>query len=155
MDQATCYARPPHGPRILRASWMSLVMTVTRLAWIAQRFLNKRRQWGKRTSCLTYASSKRWTRYASVASCKARSAELCHRRFALSWKLVSVVISFVISRTWRELVLWNKQWVSSSSRCVKMVAFESRGLYSSDTFGFLAMLLYRGGIVFFFLLHLL
>lgn len=33
------YPRPPHGPRILRASCISRVMMVTRFAWMAQRFL--------------------------------------------------------------------------------------------------------------------
>lgn len=33
------YAKPPHGPRIRRASWISRVMSVTRLAWIAHRLL--------------------------------------------------------------------------------------------------------------------
>ena len=32
INQSASYARPPHGPRILRASCMSLVMIVTRLA---------------------------------------------------------------------------------------------------------------------------
>lgn len=54
---------PPQTPRILRASWMSFCMIVTRLAWMAQRLV----------------SSKRWTRNASAASCRARIAWDCHR----------------------------------------------------------------------------
>ena len=50
-----------------RASWMSLGMIVTRLAWIAQRFV----------------SSKRPTRYASAASWSARTAEPWKRRSVL------------------------------------------------------------------------
>nr|DAD22016.1 TPA_asm: hypothetical protein HUJ06_023479 [Nelumbo nucifera] len=63
------------SPRILLASWMSLGIMVTRLAWIAQRFV----------------SSKRPTRYASAASCNARTAWL--------WKRRSVLKSWAISRT--------------------------------------------------------
>ena len=58
-----------------RASCMSLGMMVTRLAWIAQRLV----------------SSKRPTRYASEASCRAITAE--------DWNLKSVLKSWAISRT--------------------------------------------------------
>merc|ERR1719361_579959 len=70
------YAR---SPRIRRASWMSLGMMVTRLAWMAQRLV----------------SSKRLTRYASLASWRAR--------MALDWKRRSFLKSWAISRTRR----WN------------------------------------------------
>jgi len=50
-----------------RASWMSLGMMVTRLAWMAQRLV----------------SSKRPTRYASDASWRARMAEDWKRRSVL------------------------------------------------------------------------
>ena len=62
-----------------RASWMSLGMMVTRLAWIAHRLV----------------SSKRPTRYASEASCRATTAD--------DWKRRSVLKSWAISRTRR----WN------------------------------------------------
>ena len=54
---------PPHTPRIRRASWMSFCMIVTRLAWMAHRFV----------------SSKRWTRNASADSCSANMACDCQR----------------------------------------------------------------------------
>ncbi|XBI07831.1 hypothetical protein VPH35_135671 [Triticum aestivum] len=60
-----------------RASWMSLGMMVTRLAWMAQRLV----------------SSNSPTRYASAASCSADTAELWNRR--------SVLKSCAISRTRR------------------------------------------------------
>ncbi|KAF2925317.1 hypothetical protein DAI22_06g043200 [Oryza sativa Japonica Group] len=60
-----------------RASWMSLGMMVTRLAWMAHRLV----------------SSKSPTRYASAASCSAATAEL--------WKRRSVLKSWAISRTRR------------------------------------------------------
>ncbi|XBH97546.1 hypothetical protein VPH35_127201 [Triticum aestivum] len=60
-----------------RASWMSLGMMVTRLAWMAQRLV----------------SSKRPTRYASAASWSAETAE--------DWKRRSVLKSWAISRTRR------------------------------------------------------
>ena len=63
------------SPRIRRASWMSLGMMVTRLAWMAHRFV----------------SSKRPTRYASDASCRAITAE--------DWNLRSVLKSWAISLT--------------------------------------------------------
>ena len=57
LQSASGYVR---SPRMRRASWMSFGMMVTRLACIAQRFV----------------SSNRLTRYASAASCTARSAEV-------------------------------------------------------------------------------
>ncbi|RCV33606.1 hypothetical protein SETIT_7G095400v2 [Setaria italica] len=60
-----------------RASWMSLGMMVTRLAWIAQRLV----------------SSNSPTRYASAASCSAATAE--------DWNRRSVLKSCAISRTRR------------------------------------------------------
>merc|ERR1719486_1677760 len=66
---------------------MSLGMMVTRFAWIAQRLV----------------SSKRPTRYASDASCRATTAEL--------WKRRSVLKSCAISRTRR----WNGSLRMSSS----------------------------------------
>ncbi|KAJ1452428.1 hypothetical protein M885DRAFT_526985 [Pelagophyceae sp. CCMP2097] len=60
-----------------RASWMSLGMMVTRLAWMAHKLV----------------SSKRPTRYASEASCRAR--------MAVDWKRRSVLKSCAISRTSR------------------------------------------------------
>lgn len=37
-----CYKdKPPQGPLILRANWISFCIIVTRLAWRAQRFLGK------------------------------------------------------------------------------------------------------------------
>lgn len=73
---------PPQGPRMRRASCMSRCMMVTRFACIAHRFLHIRGQPQAETcsDTTTYVSSNRWTRYASVASCSARIAELCHRR---------------------------------------------------------------------------
>ncbi|BAS96270.1 Os06g0159700, partial [Oryza sativa Japonica Group] len=65
------------SPRIRRASWMSLGMMVTRLAWMAHRLV----------------SSNSPTRYASAASCSAATAEL--------WKRRSVLKSWAISRTRR------------------------------------------------------
>lgn len=62
-----------------RASWISLGMIVTLLAWIAQRFV----------------SSNKPTRYASAASWSASTAWL--------WNLKSVLKSWAISRTNR----WN------------------------------------------------
>uniref|UniRef100_A0A8R7QW43 Secreted protein n=1 Tax=Triticum urartu TaxID=4572 RepID=A0A8R7QW43_TRIUA len=70
-----------------RASWMSLGMMVTRLAWMAQRLV----------------SSKRPTRYASAASWSASTAWLWNRR--------SVLKSWAISRTRR----WNGSLRMSSS----------------------------------------
>ena len=60
-----------------RASWISFGIIVTRLAWIAHRFV----------------SSKRPTRYDSEASCSAR--------MAVDWKRRSVLKSCAISRTSR------------------------------------------------------
>ena len=60
------YSRP--RPRIRRASWMSLTMMVTRFPWIAQRL----------------ASSKSWTKWASVASWSAEIADACLRGRARS-----------------------------------------------------------------------
>merc|ERR1719397_2169203 len=65
------------SPRILLASWISLGMMITLLAWMAQRLV----------------SSNRPTRYASLASCRAITAEL--------WNLRSVLKSWAISRTRR------------------------------------------------------
>ena len=59
------------------ASWMSLGMMVTRLAWMAARLV----------------SSNRPTRYASAASCSASTAE--------DWKRRSVLKSWAISLTRR------------------------------------------------------
>merc|ERR1719234_4253 len=67
------------SPRILLASWISLGMMVTLLAWMAQRLV----------------SSNRPTKYASLASCRAITAEL--------WNLRSVLKSCAISLTRR----WN------------------------------------------------
>lgn len=75
------------SPRILRASWMSLGMIVTLFACIAQRLV----------------SSKRPTRYASAASCSARTAWL--------WNLRSVLKSCAISLT----SLWNGSFLIKSS----------------------------------------
>src|SRR6266850_3031851 len=48
----------------------------------------------------TYASSNRWTRNASLASCKARIAELCQRSPASPYsRPASVIMSSAISRT--------------------------------------------------------
>lgn len=55
-------AAPPQAPRIRLASWMSFCMMVTLLAWMAHRL----------------TSSKRWTRKASAASCRAWIACDCH-----------------------------------------------------------------------------
>ena len=62
-----------------RANWMSFGMMVTRLAWMAHKLV----------------SSKRPTKYASEASCKAK--------IAVDWKRKSVLKSWAISRTKR----WN------------------------------------------------
>jgi hypothetical protein len=70
-----------------RASWMSLGMMVTLLAWMAQRLV----------------SSKRPTRYASAASCSAATAE--------DWNRRSVLKSCAISRTSR----WKGSFRMSSS----------------------------------------
>ena len=70
-----------------RASWMSLGMMVTRLAWMAHRLV----------------SSNRPTRYASEASCSASTAD--------DWKRRSVLKSCAISRTRR----WNGSLRMSSS----------------------------------------
>jgi hypothetical protein len=66
---------------------MSRGMIVTRLAWMAHRLV----------------SSKRPTRYASAASCRARTAE--------PWKRRSVLNSWAISRTKR----WNGSFRMRSS----------------------------------------
>lgn len=79
-QQINNQANPPHGPRIRRANWISFCIIVTRFAWIAHKF----------------ASSKRWTMNASVASCRARMAWLCQRRG--SW-LFKYVKSVATSRT--------------------------------------------------------
>lgn len=55
-------AAPPQAPRIRLASWMSFCMMVTLLAWMAHKL----------------TSSKRWTRKASAASCRAWIACDCH-----------------------------------------------------------------------------
>ncbi len=60
------------SPRIRRANWISLGMIVTRLAWIAHRLV----------------SSNSPTKYASDASCNAKTAELWNRRSVLkSWAI--------------------------------------------------------------------
>ena len=66
-----------------RAIWMSLAWIVTRLAWMASRLL----------------SSKRWTRYASAASCSATTACDCQRE--PSGKRVPAAMSLATSRTSR------------------------------------------------------
>jgi len=63
------------SPRMRRANWMSLGMIVTLLAWIAHKLV----------------SSKSPTKYASDASCNAKTAEL--------WKRRSVLKSWAISLT--------------------------------------------------------
>merc|ERR550519_3196712 len=78
------YAR---SPRIRRANWMSLGMIVTRLAWMAHRFV----------------SSNRPTRYASLASWRAPIAAL--------WNLRSVLKSWAISLTRR----WKGSFLMRSS----------------------------------------
>ena len=78
------YAR---SPLILLASWMSLGMMVTLLAWIAQRLV----------------SSKSPTRYASADSWRAR--------IAADWNLRSVLKSWAISLT----SLWNGSFLIKSS----------------------------------------
>ena len=70
-----------------RASWISFGIIVTRLAWIAHKFV----------------SSKRPTRYDSEASCSAR--------MAVDWKRRSVLKSCAISRTSR----WNGNLRMSNS----------------------------------------
>ena len=87
---SACACRVPvyaRSPRMRRASCMSFGMMVTRFACIAQRFV----------------SSKSPTRYASLASCRAITAEL--------WKRRSVLKSCAISRTRR----WNGSFLISSS----------------------------------------
>ena len=60
------------SPRIRRASWISLGMMVTRLAWIAHKFV----------------SSKSLTRYASADSCKPSNAVALKRTSCLkSWEI--------------------------------------------------------------------
>lgn len=73
------YPMPPQTPRMRRANWMSFCMMVTRLAWIAHRLV----------------SSKRWTRKASEASCRAMMACDCHRMPSSLGRN-----SRAISRTW-------------------------------------------------------
>ncbi|KAK8448795.1 hypothetical protein SEVIR_7G103250v4 [Setaria viridis] len=75
------------SPLMRRASWMSLGMIVTRLAWMAHRLV----------------SSNRPTRYASAASCSAATAE--------DWNRRSVLKSCAISRTSR----WNGSFRIRSS----------------------------------------
>lgn len=60
----THHPNPPHAPRILLANCTSFCIMVTRLAWMAHRFV----------------SSNRWTRKASQLSCRAWMAWDCHRR---------------------------------------------------------------------------
>merc|ERR1719341_912143 len=103
------------SPRILLASWISLGMMVTLFAWMAQRLV----------------SSKRPTRYASLASWRAITAEL--------WNLRSVLKSWAISRTRR----WNGSLRMSSrllvppdlteSNCARPVAV--RLLHTSSGWG--------------------
>jgi len=80
----TGYAR---SPRIRRASCMSFGIIVTRLAWIAHKLV----------------SSNSPTRYASEASCKAKTAEL--------WNLRSVLKSWAISLT----SLWKGSFLINNS----------------------------------------
>ena len=84
MPGVIAYAR---SPRMRRASWMSLGMIVTRLAWMAHKLV----------------SSNKPTKYASDASWRARTAE--------PWKRRSVLKSCAISRTRR----WNGSLRMSSS----------------------------------------
>lgn len=62
----TAQPSPAQTPRILRASWISFCIIVTRFACSAQRFV----------------SSNRWTRKASAASCRAWIACDCQRNSA-------------------------------------------------------------------------
>lgn len=62
LPSRTSQTGAPHAARNRLASWTSFCWTVTRLAWIAQRF----------------ASWKRFTRNASAASCSANRACDCH-----------------------------------------------------------------------------
>ena len=57
------HPKPPQAPLILLASWTSFCMMVTRLAWMAHRFV----------------SSNRWTMKASQLSCRAWMACDCQR----------------------------------------------------------------------------
>ena len=61
------FGGPDLSPQMCHANWMSLVMMVTLLAWMAHMLL----------------SSKRPTKYGSDASCKARIAPLWNLKFIL------------------------------------------------------------------------
>lgn len=63
---------PSQAPRYRRASWTSLCIIVTRLTWMAHRFV----------------SSKRWFMKASAASCNASTACDCYRSPAPSGIIV-------------------------------------------------------------------
>ena len=78
------YAR---SPLILLANWTSFGMMVTLLAWIAHKLV----------------SSNKPTKYASDASCKAKTAE--------DWNRKSVLKSWAISLT----NLWNGNFLMSNS----------------------------------------
>ena len=75
------------SPLILRASCKSFVMMVTRLAWMAHKFV----------------SSNNDTKYAYAASCKAKTAWL--------WNLTSCLNYWAISRT----ILWKGNFLISKS----------------------------------------
>ena len=81
------------SPLILLASWMSLLIMVTLLAWIAQRLV----------------SSKSDTMYASAAYWSARTAWL--------WKRTSCLNSVAISLT----SLWKGSFLISSSVYIKIM----------------------------------
>jgi len=81
---SSIYAR---SPRIRRASWISFGMIVTLLAWMAHKFV----------------SSNKPTKYASLASWRARTA--------VDWKRRSVLKSCAISRTRR----WNGAFLINRS----------------------------------------
>lgn len=75
--------KPPQAPLNLLASWRSFCMMVTLFACIAHRLV----------------SSNKWTRKASLASCRAWIAWLCHLS---SWPTWNGRIYCAISRTSRE-----------------------------------------------------
>ncbi|CAA6675081.1 unnamed protein product [Spirodela intermedia] len=80
-----------------RASWISLGMIVTRLAWIAQRFV----------------SSKSPTRYASAASWRADTASCAislTRRWNGSFRISSSVLFWYLRISLRATVPGLKRW---------------------------------------------
>lgn len=111
------YPRPPHGPRSRLASCISFVMSVTRFAWIAQRF----------------ESSNRCTRKASVASCSARIADDCHR----SSPALRDVRLRATSRTWKLAFAWGL-WKHLESR-VERKGGRSKGKLTTRLKGSLAI----------------